>query len=187
MPKGQKTSSYIHRHADGTIWGKGRMRAGKMHGAWTWFRKDGTAMRSGNFSNGKQIGEWITYDHKGRVVKVTQFQDAAKKKAVDAYLARLSPPVRSRMEALRRAIKRSAPGAEESISYAIPAFKLRGKLVWYAAFKNHYSLFAPTVRTAFARYMDSKSAIHFPYDKPLPTSLVTRIVKAAVQKNLNAR
>ena len=71
--KSTKSTAYIHYHKDGSIWAKGRMRSGKMHGYWEWFRKDGTRMRSGHFENGKQIGEWITYDKKGKVYKVTNF------------------------------------------------------------------------------------------------------------------
>ncbi len=58
-------------HQDGSLWAKGQLKAGKMHGYWEWFRKDGTKMRSGNFERNVQCGEWTTYDAKGKVYKVT--------------------------------------------------------------------------------------------------------------------
>jgi antitoxin component YwqK of YwqJK toxin-antitoxin module len=67
-------------HKDGTIWAKGQMKDGQMHGYWEWYRKPtakgkkiGTIMRAGSMKNGKQIGEWTTYDAKGKIVKVTSF------------------------------------------------------------------------------------------------------------------
>ncbi len=69
-----KITNHIHRHKDGSIWGKGSLLSNKMHGYWVWFRKDGSKMRSGYFKSGKQTGEWTTYDKTGRVVKVTQMK-----------------------------------------------------------------------------------------------------------------
>jgi antitoxin component YwqK of YwqJK toxin-antitoxin module len=66
-------------HKDGSLWAKGQMKAGKMHGYWEWFRKDGTKMRSGHFVDEVQCGEWITYDAQGKVYKVTQFKAKVKK------------------------------------------------------------------------------------------------------------
>ncbi|HMD32927.1 MAG TPA: DUF1801 domain-containing protein [Candidatus Acidoferrales bacterium] len=87
-----------------------------------------------------------------------------------------------------RAVIRSAvpPGAVETISYRMPAFKCsEGVLVWFAAFSNHCSLF-PTaaVIEAFKNqlkgFSTSKGTIHFPTDKPLPTTLIRKLVKARV-------
>ncbi len=66
-----KIESYTHRHKDGTLWAKGHMLNGKMHGAWIWFRKDGSKMRSGTLDRDMQVGKWTTYDKNGKVVKVT--------------------------------------------------------------------------------------------------------------------
>jgi antitoxin component YwqK of YwqJK toxin-antitoxin module len=65
------TKKHTQYHKDGTLWGKGTMKDGKMHGYWEWFRKDGTKMRSGHFDNDKQVLEWITYDKKGNPYKTT--------------------------------------------------------------------------------------------------------------------
>ena len=61
-------------HNDGSIWAKGRVKNGKPHGYWEWYRKGNAGiMRSGHFTNGKQTGEWVTYDRKGKAVKITDF------------------------------------------------------------------------------------------------------------------
>jgi len=86
-----------------------------------------------------------------------------------------------------RAAIRSAvpPEATETISYRIPAFKYKGVLVWFAAFSDHCSLFpSASVIEAFKNelkgFSTSKGTIHFPLDKPLPTALVNKLVKARV-------
>ncbi len=80
------------------------------------------------------------------------------------------------------------PEAIEAISYRMPAFKYKGVLVWYAAFSNHCSLFpTATVIKAFKNelkgFSTTKGTIHFPTDKPLPTALVQKLVKARVAQN----
>lgn len=74
-PEGSPRTIY---HKDGSIWGRGQMLDGKMHGYWEFYRKDGTIMRSGSFDREQQIGTWTTYDAAGRPVKVTEFKPAAK-------------------------------------------------------------------------------------------------------------
>ena len=93
-----------------------------------------------------------------------------------------------------REVIRSAVPAEaiETISYGIPAFKHNGVLVWYAAFSSHCSLF-PTaaIIEAFKKelkgYTLSKGTIQFPMDRPLPTALIKRMVKARVAENESKR
>lgn len=58
-------------HADGSLWARGQLLEGKMHGPWQFFRKDGTLMRSGSFDRERQVGEWTTYDKHGAPYKVT--------------------------------------------------------------------------------------------------------------------
>jgi antitoxin component YwqK of YwqJK toxin-antitoxin module len=76
MPKDNATKSgkHTHYHKDGSVWAKGEVLDGKMHGYWVWFRKGGTKMRSGYFEKGKQTGTWTTYDSDGQVVKVTEMK-----------------------------------------------------------------------------------------------------------------
>jgi uncharacterized protein YdhG (YjbR/CyaY superfamily) len=111
-------------------------------------------------------------------------------KTVDEYLAGVPEPARSTLNTVRAAIRSAVPPeATETISYQIPAFKYnQGVLVWFAAFSDHCSLF-PTgsVIEAFKKELEgfstSKGTIHFPTDKPLPTALVRKLVKARVAQN----
>lgn len=111
-------------------------------------------------------------------------------KNVDEYLADLPEPARSTLKHIRSIIRSIVPKeTTEVISYGIPMFKHNGMLVGYAAFKNHCSLF-PTgsgVIDQFAKelagYRTSKGTIQFPAEKPLPDSLIKKIVKARVAEN----
>jgi uncharacterized protein YdhG (YjbR/CyaY superfamily) len=110
-------------------------------------------------------------------------------KNVDEYLAGVPEPARSTLNKMRAAIRSTVPPeATETISYGMPAFKHKGVLVWFAAFSNHCSLF-PTAsvieafKTELKGFTTSKGTIHFPTDKPLPTALVKKLVKARVALN----
>jgi uncharacterized protein YdhG (YjbR/CyaY superfamily) len=109
---------------------------------------------------------------------------------VEAYLARVPEPARSTLKVIRTMIRAAAPKeATESLSYKIPSFQYRGALVWYAAFKNHCSFFPMDLSLVgdlegkLKDYKTSKGTIQFPVDKPLPNSLVKKIVKARVAHN----
>ena len=108
---------------------------------------------------------------------------------VDEYLAGVPEPARSTLNKMRAAIRSTVPPeATETISYGMPAFKHKGVLVWFAAFSNHCSLF-PTAsvievyKNELKGFSTSKGTIHFPMDKPLPTALVKKLVKARVAQN----
>ena len=110
-------------------------------------------------------------------------------KNVDEYLAGVPEPARGTLKKIRAAIRSAVPAeAAECISYGMPAFKNKGVLVWFAAFSNHCRLF-PTaaVIEAFKKelkgFSTSKGTIQFPADKPLPTALVKKLVKARVAQN----
>jgi len=111
-------------------------------------------------------------------------------KTVDEYLANTPEPARSSLKHIRTVIRSVVPKeTTEVISYGIPMFKFNGMLVGYAAFKNHCSLF-PTgsgVIKKFEKelngYSTSKGTIQFPPDKPLPDSLLKKIVKARIAEN----
>ena len=107
---------------------------------------------------------------------------------VDEYLAALPEERRGPMEELRRAIRRAAPAAIETIAYAMPAFRSpTGRfLVSYDAFKAHYSLFPSTdemeaeLGDELRPFLAGKGTIRFPADRPIPIGLVERIVRIRV-------
>ncbi len=110
-------------------------------------------------------------------------------KSVDEYLARVPQPARSTLHKMRATSRSVVPSeATETISYGMPAFRHNGVLVWFAAFSNHCSLF-PTAsvieefKSELEPYSTSKGTIHFPTDKPLPTTLIKKLVKARVAQN----
>jgi uncharacterized protein YdhG (YjbR/CyaY superfamily) len=110
-------------------------------------------------------------------------------KNIDEYLAAIPEPARSMLKKMRAAIRSAVPlEATEIISYRIPAFKHKGVLVWFAGFSDHCSLFpTASVIEAFKKelkgFSTSKGTIQFPTDKPLPTALVKKLVKARVAQN----
>ena len=107
---------------------------------------------------------------------------------VDDYLAALPEDSRATLKRLRNTIKVAAPKSVEKISYRMPMYNYLGMLVGFAAFKNHCSLFiSPSVIEAhehlLKRYDTSKGTIRFPIDKPLPATLVKKLVKARIKEN----
>ncbi len=104
---------------------------------------------------------------------------------IDAYIAAFPEDVQERLQTIRATIRAAAPEATETISYAMPTFKLKGNLVHFAAFKHHIGFYpAPSGLEAFAEqlapYKHSKGAVQFPLDQPLPLDLVTDITKFRV-------
>ena len=110
-------------------------------------------------------------------------EPGATPQTVDDYLAALPKEARATLEKMRKTIKAAAPEAMEVISYQMPMYKHHGMLVGFAAFKNHCSFFPGA--EPVARYKDelkayetSKGTIRFPIGKPLPATLVKKLVKA---------
>ena len=108
-------------------------------------------------------------------------------RTIDEYLAPLPPDERAALQWLRRHIKAAAPGAEECISYGIPAFRLDGRLlVHFGAAAQHCAFYPGAVVESFrdelTRYDVSKGTIRFQADDPLPAALVRRIVRAQIAR-----
>ena len=104
---------------------------------------------------------------------------------IDEYIAGFPAEVQELLEQIRVAIKNIVPDAVEVISYGMPAFKLNGILVWFAAYKNHIGFYPHSsgievFKKELSIYKSSKGAIQFPLDKPLPLKLITEIVRFRV-------
>jgi len=111
--------------------------------------------------------------------------------STNEYIASFPAGTQRRLKEIRATVKKAAPGADELISYGIPAFKLNGPLVFFAAFRSHIGLYPVTrvVRTKLAAQLSpytpkaAKATVRFPLDKPIPRTLVTRIVKLRIKEN----
>ena len=108
---------------------------------------------------------------------------------VDEYLRGVEEPKRSTLQALRRTILEVVPDADQVISYRVPAFQVRGKTVaGFAAFKDHLSYlpFSGSVLAQFADelkgYTMTKSALHFPVDRPLPKTVVKKLIAVRLRE-----
>ena len=126
---------------------------------------------------------------KKRAVKKSPVIKKAPPTTVSEYLARVPRPARSTLTKMRAAIRSRVPkNAVEVISYGIPAFKTDKVLVWFAAFSDHCSLF-PTAaiiekfENELKPYSTSRGTIHFRLNKPLPMTLIKKIVKARVKSS----
>jgi uncharacterized protein YdhG (YjbR/CyaY superfamily) len=108
---------------------------------------------------------------------------------IDEYLAAVTDEQRAALTKLRQTIKAAAPLAEECISYQIPAFRQNGMLVGFGATKNHcaFYLMSGSMVDDFTDelegYDTSKGTIRFSPDKPLPKTLVRKLVKARLAEN----
>ena len=107
---------------------------------------------------------------------------------IDEYIASFSPDVQPILEKIRSTIRQAAPGAQETISYKIPAFTLDGILVYFAAFKKHIGFYVPTPviaehRSELKDYEASGATVRFSLDRKLPVSLIKKLVKARLKMN----
>ncbi len=107
---------------------------------------------------------------------------------IDAYIKAQPKERQAGLKELRDIIRKVAPEAEEGISYKMPVFKLEGILACFAAYKNHFGLYAmPSAVVNFSKelvnYTTSKGTIQFPVDKPLPAALIKKIIAFRVKEN----
>lgn len=111
-------------------------------------------------------------------------------KNIDEYIAGFPPEIQEILEKIRLTIRKAAPKAEEAIKYMIPTFTLNGNLVHFGAYKTHIGFYpAPKGIEAFkeelSAYEGGKGTVRFPLDKPIPYTLISKIVKFRVQQNLD--
>lgn len=115
-------------------------------------------------------------------MKTTEFKN------VDSYISTFPVDTRIQLEELRATIQKAAPEAEEVISYHMPAYKLNGMLLYFAAYTAHIGFYpTPSGIAAFKKelavYKSAKGSVQFPLNKTLPLALITRIVKFRVKEN----
>ena len=108
---------------------------------------------------------------------------------IDEYIAGFPHVVQDILDKIRMTIRKAAPGAEETISYRMPTFTLKGNLVHFAVHTKHIG-FYPTpsgiekFKDELSAYRRSKGAVQFPLDKPIPFDLISEIVEFRVRENL---
>jgi uncharacterized protein YdhG (YjbR/CyaY superfamily) len=107
---------------------------------------------------------------------------------IDEHIALFPSDVQEKLQLLRKTILESAPNATEKIAYGIPTFFLKKNLVHFAGYKNHIGFYPGASGIAnfqeeISKYKNSKGAVQFPIDKPLPIALIKKIVKFRVMEN----
>ena len=109
--------------------------------------------------------------------------------SIDEYIASFPQDIQRIMNQLRETIKAAAPDAGEKISYNMPTFTLNGKyLVYFAGWKNHIAFYGapkgnPEFNEDLSAYESGQGTLQFPYEKPMPLDLITKIVKFRVAEN----
>ncbi len=107
---------------------------------------------------------------------------------VDTYIHQFDGEVKKRLEMMRLLVRTTAPKAEESIAYGLPAYKLNGKpLVYFGGFPNHTGFYATpngheAFKDEFAKYKQGKGSVQFPHDRPLPVDLIKHVVQFRISQ-----
>jgi len=106
--------------------------------------------------------------------------------SIDEYVAQAPSATRPILQKIRAIVREEAPGAEERISYRMPAFFDGGAIVYFAPFKHHVGVFPPVkgdaaLEKALAKYRGEKGNLRFPLDEPMPYPLIRRVVRARLK------
>lgn len=114
--------------------------------------------------------------------------DTTRPSNVDDYIARFDPPVRALLTQIRARLRQAAPQAVEVISYGMPALKMQGILVYFAAFKNHIGFYPPirgdeALEKAAAIYAGPKGNLKFPFNQPMPYDLMAALTRLRVEQD----
>lgn len=109
-------------------------------------------------------------------------------KDVDEYIEDAPEDIQGRLKEIRKIIKEVAPEAEEKISYGMPYYGYKGRLVYFALMKNHIGLYIPPPiidqhKNELKDYVTTKSAVHLPLKEELPVALINKLVKARIKWN----
>jgi uncharacterized protein YdhG (YjbR/CyaY superfamily) len=113
----------------------------------------------------------------------------AGEKAVNAYIAAAPKATQPMLRQLRQAIKSAAPKAEEKLSYRMPYYAYHGRLIYFAAHRNHIGMY-PIIgreKELYAKelkpYLTAKATLQFPIGQPLPILLVKKVVRERAKEN----
>lgn len=107
----------------------------------------------------------------------------------DEYAKRFPEDVQARLRKMRETIRKAAPEATETISYKMPAFRLKRILAWFAAHANHIGFYPGAAAIAafekeLSPYKSAKGSVQFPFDEPIPVALIEKIVKYCASRQL---
>jgi uncharacterized protein YdhG (YjbR/CyaY superfamily) len=133
----------------------------------------------------------VNFKAKSKSAKRIEFMKT-QYRTIGEYIKTFPKDVQLILEKMRQTIQKAAPEATEAISYQMPAFKLNGNLVWFAAFKNHIGFYPiPSGIEAFKEevspYIAGKGTFQFPLDKPIPYDLIEKIVIFRIKENLEKK
>jgi uncharacterized protein YdhG (YjbR/CyaY superfamily) len=111
-----------------------------------------------------------------------------KPRDVDAYIAAAPKEVQGKLKELRAVIRKTAPAAEERISYGMPYYACKGRLAYFSIWKSHIGLYVPTPvleehKSELGAYEFTSATVRLPLDKKLPVALIKKLVKARMEKN----
>jgi uncharacterized protein YdhG (YjbR/CyaY superfamily) len=100
---------------------------------------------------------------------------------IKQYIDNQQPLQKEILQKIRKLIRKAVPLATEAMSYGVPAFKLDGKALLYAAFKEHIGIYpeSETIKAfakELARYETAKGTIKFRLDQPIPYGLIEKII-----------
>ena len=114
---------------------------------------------------------------------------ATKPATIDEYISSFPREVQAILRKIRETVRSAAPDAQEVISYQMPAFKVNGVLVYFAAFQKHIGLYPPVsgdagLERAIAPYAGEKGNLRFPLEQPIPYDLIARITKHRLKQDL---
>ncbi len=115
--------------------------------------------------------------------------ESIKPTTIDDYIAGFPPDVQERLQKIRSILQKEMPKAEEAIKYQIPTFVLKGNVLSFAAYKNHIGIYPvpkgdKEFQKEIAGYKSAKSTAKFPLDKPMPLTLISKLVRFRLKEHL---
>jgi len=113
----------------------------------------------------------------------------ARSNTITEYINAAPKEAREKLREMRACLRKSAPGATESLKWGMPAFSYRRILVTFAAHKNHIGFYpTPSAVSAFAKelskFVTARGSIQFPLEKPLPLPLIRKITAFRVRESV---